>query len=153
MSPHQPNDDTGSTEPVIKEIHLRARPEIVFGYFTEPEKMTRWLCTAATTDPRPGGINQQTHPGEPGDPDGPYFMHGEFTEVDFPNRVVFTWGYTNSQLGVVPGTTKVEVVLTPADGGTDLRLTHSGITAELPSENYERGWTEMFKILAELDMS
>jgi uncharacterized protein YndB with AHSA1/START domain len=145
--------DSTSTAPVIKEIHLDASPEIAFGYFTDPTKMTQWLCTEATTDPRPGGINHQTHPGEPGDPNGPYQMHGEFQEVDFPNRIVFSWGYTNSEVGVEPGTTRVEVDLTAANGGTDLRLTHSGITANLPSENYDQGWTQMLENLAKLDMS
>ena len=51
------------TEPIVKEVQIDAKPETVFGFFTEPDKLTRWLCEQATTDPRPGGVCLQTHRG------------------------------------------------------------------------------------------
>lgn len=49
------------TEPIVKEIRIDASSETVFAFFTEPEKLTRWLCDETTVDPRPGGVNHQTH--------------------------------------------------------------------------------------------
>ncbi len=39
-----------------RELHIAARPETVFAFFTDPAKMIRWMGQAATLDPRPGGI-------------------------------------------------------------------------------------------------
>jgi uncharacterized protein YndB with AHSA1/START domain len=64
------------TETIVSEIQIDASPETVFAFFTEPDKLTRWLATEATLDPRPGGINLQTHAAK----SGPYFMRGEFLE-------------------------------------------------------------------------
>jgi uncharacterized protein YndB with AHSA1/START domain len=69
------------TEPIVHEKWIDATPETVFGFFTEPEKLTRWLCVEATVDPRPGGINHQTHADAEDNPYGPYYMRGEFVEV------------------------------------------------------------------------
>ena len=48
----------------MKEVRIKASPETVFAFFTDPVKFTRWLCDRATVDSRPGGINHQTHPGD-----------------------------------------------------------------------------------------
>ena len=44
------------TEATEHEVRIAATPETVFGFFTDPEKMTRWKGTTAKLDPRPGGI-------------------------------------------------------------------------------------------------
>jgi uncharacterized protein YndB with AHSA1/START domain len=41
----------------MKEVRIGASPETVFAFFTDPEKLTRWLYDGATVDPRPGGVN------------------------------------------------------------------------------------------------
>ena len=43
--------------PVLeKEVRIRIRPETIFPFFTDPEKMVRWKGATAMLDPRPGGI-------------------------------------------------------------------------------------------------
>ena len=37
------------------EVRIQARPETVFEFFVDPEKMRRWKGTEAELDPRPGG--------------------------------------------------------------------------------------------------
>ena len=133
-----------ATEPIVKEIHIDAQPDTVFAFFTEADKLTRWLSAEATTDPRPGGINHQTHRSEGVD----YLLRGEFVELDPPHRVVFTWGFENSQIGVTPGSSTVEVTLTPAEGGTHLRLVHSGLP-EAALENHDHGWDACLAKLAD----
>jgi uncharacterized protein YndB with AHSA1/START domain len=132
-----------ATEPIVKEVHIDARPDTVFAFFTEPDKITRWLSAEATTDPRPGGIMHQTHHADGVD----YLLRGEFVELDPPHRVVFTWGFENSEIGVTPGCSTVEVTLTPADGGTLLRLVHSGLP-EPAVDNHDKGWDQCLSKLA-----
>jgi uncharacterized protein YndB with AHSA1/START domain len=135
------------TEPIVKEVRIDARPETVFGFFTEPDKLTRWLCDEAAVDPRPGGINHQTHPGGADNPHGPYCMRGEFVEVSPPSRVVFTWGFENPEVGIRPGGSTVEVTLTPDGDGTRLRLVHRELP-ESERDSHDWGWDEMLMRLA-----
>ena len=78
-----------STETVVRrEIAIAAHPETVWQFLVQPEKATRWMGQAASLDPRPGGeyrvevISGNT-------------AVGEFVEVDPPNRLVWTWGWTD----------------------------------------------------------
>jgi uncharacterized protein YndB with AHSA1/START domain len=135
------------TEPVVKEVRIDASPETVFAFFTEPDKLTRWLASEATLDPRPGGINHQTHPGDTENPRGPYYMRGEFVEVAFPSRVVFTWGFENADVGVEPGQSTVEVTLAPDGNGTRLRLVHRDLP-ESERAPHDGGWEQMLSRLA-----
>lgn len=135
------------TEPIVREVRIDASPETVFAFFTEPEKLTRWLCDEATVDPRPGGINHQTHPGSKGNPRGPYYMRGEFLEVSPPTRVVFTWGFENLDVPVGPGKSTVEVTLEPDGEGTHVRLVHRDLP-ESARADHDEGWEEMLSRLA-----
>lgn len=138
-----------TTDTIVKEIHIEANPETVFGFFTEPEKLTRWFCSEATTDPRPGGINHQTHPGPEHAPRD-FYLRGEFVEVDFPHRVSFTFDFLDEHGEHEPDPGLVEVTLTPAGDGTDLRLTHTGrFTDEQRSQDSE-GWDLHLGNLAKL---
>jgi uncharacterized protein YndB with AHSA1/START domain len=134
-------------DPIVREIHVDASPATVFEFFIDPAKLARWLAVEATVDPRPGGRIHQLHEG-PEDGDGsPYVLQGEFIEVTPPERVVFTWGFTNDDVGVPPGSTIVEVTLTPDGSGTHVRLVHR----DLPSAargDHEGGWTDMLERLA-----
>ena len=50
-------------------------------------------------------------------------------------------------MGVTPGSSTVEVTLTPADGGTHLRLVHSGLP-EPALATHGPGWDEQLDNLA-----
>jgi uncharacterized protein YndB with AHSA1/START domain len=122
---------------VEREIRIAARPETVFEFFVDPEKMQQWKGRKADLDPRPGGmyrveINEQA------------VARGEFLEIDAPSRVVFTWGWEGQEAGegehaVPPGSSRVEVDLTPDGEGTLVRLRH----LDLPEQSREihgQGW-------------
>jgi uncharacterized protein YndB with AHSA1/START domain/DNA-binding transcriptional ArsR family regulator len=140
---------TGTTAvpPIVKEIRIDAAPETVFEFFTDPAKLTRWLATEASLDPRPGGICHQVHSGGEDRPGVRYDMRGVFLEVERPARVVFTWGFTNEDVGVPPGSTVVEVTLVPDGPGTRLRLVHRHLPAQEVAA-HESGWDEMLGRLA-----
>jgi uncharacterized protein YndB with AHSA1/START domain len=130
---------------VEREIRIAARPETVFDFFVDPEKMVRWKGRRAELDPRPGGvyrvaINDQA------------IARGEYVEIDAPNRVVFTWGWEGQETGehaVPPGSSRVEVELTPDGDGTLVRLRH----LDLPEQSREihgQGWDLFLGSLAQV---
>jgi uncharacterized protein YndB with AHSA1/START domain len=132
------------TEPIVHERQIDASPETVFAFFTDPEKLTRWLAAEATVDPRPGGVYWQTHLGRDGER---YLMRGECVEVSAPSRIVFTWGFENDNRDVRPGSSTVEVTLEPRDGGTWLRLVHRDLP-ESERGDHDGGWVTMLDRLA-----
>jgi uncharacterized protein YndB with AHSA1/START domain len=122
---------------VEREVRIAARPETVFEFFTDPEKMIRWKGGRAELDPRPGGIyrveiNDQA------------VALGEYVEVDRPGRIVFTWGWEGQESGpgehaVPPGSSRVEITLEALGDGTLVRLRH----LDLPPQSREihaQGW-------------
>lgn len=127
------------TEQVTVEVVVQASPETIFEFFTDPEKMLRWKGTRAELDPRPGGTFSVdvTHEA---------LARGEYIEVDRPNRVVFTWGWEGNE-AVAPGSTTVEVTLTPQDDGTLVRLVHSDLPED-EREMHKHGWEHFLGRLA-----
>ena len=132
------------TEPIVHERHIEASPETVFAFFTDPEKLTRWLADEATLDPRRGGVCHQIHIGQDGKR---YSMRGEFVEVSPPGRVVFTWGFENEDMDLRPGASTVEVTLEPRDAGTWLKLVHRDLP-ESERGDHDAGWGTMLDRLA-----
>jgi uncharacterized protein YndB with AHSA1/START domain len=102
---------------VEREVRIQASPEIVFAYFTDPIKMLRWKGVQAELDPRPGGTYRV-------DINGKDIVHGQYLVMEPPHRVVFTWGWEGEGHPVPPGSSTVEVTLTPDGDGTLLRLRH-----------------------------
>jgi uncharacterized protein YndB with AHSA1/START domain len=133
-------------EPLVREIYIEAKPETVFEFFVDSTKITRWLADEATLDPRPGGQCHQVHPGGGEHTGKPFHMRGEFLEVEPPSRVVFTWGFTEPEVGVPPGSSTVEVTLTATDTGTMLRLVHNGLPPATVSD-HASGWHIMLSRL------
>ena len=70
--------------------------------------------------------------------------------VDRPVRLVFTWGWTDPGFGLAPGTSRVDVTLTPSgDDGqqTRLRLVHTGLAGDL-GVLHDDGWSRFLARLA-----
>jgi uncharacterized protein YndB with AHSA1/START domain len=68
------------------------------------------------------------------------FAHGTYTEVTPHRRIAFTWGW-EGRGDLPPGRSLVEIELVPKDGGTLLRLRHSGLpqAAETPFTPADHG--------------
>lgn len=116
-------------------VHIAARPETVFPYFTDPDRYVQWMGAKALLDPVPGGAYRV------GMRDG-VEAAGEFVEVDPPHRLVFTWGWTVNE-AVPPGSTRVVVTLEDEDGGTRVVLRHHGLPSEEERHHHRSGW-EMY---------
>jgi uncharacterized protein YndB with AHSA1/START domain len=128
---------------VIHEVLLPASAEQVFGMFTDPRQLIRWIGISADLQPRPGGrFRFEVVPGQ--------FCEGQYVVIDRPVRLVFTWGWTDPGFGLAPGTSQVEVTLTRAgeDGRqTRLRLVHTGLAGDL-GLLHDDGWSRFLTRLA-----
>jgi uncharacterized protein YndB with AHSA1/START domain len=118
---------------VVCETRIAARPESVFAFFTEPDKLVRWQGTHVELDPAPGGVfavdmNPQVR------------ARGTFVEVVPYSRIVFTWGWVDDTYGLSPGSSTVEVTLTPDGEGTHVRLVHRGLTTSEMRDQHRIGW-------------
>ena len=101
---------------------IAATPETVFSFLTDATKMTRWAGIEAESDPRPGGVHRTIiNPG--------HVITGEYLEVEPPAHIVCTWGWADSPR-MPPGSTTVEIILSPDARGTVLRLTHAKLPAD-----------------------
>lgn len=117
-------------------------PDVVFPYFTDPEKYCLWQGLEAELDPRPGGVYRLK-----------FFdggaVEGEYLVVDPPHRIVFSWGWNGDALppgmaDVPPGSTTVEVTLVADGDGTIIQLRHSGLPSDAASSVHEWGWRTVY---------
>lgn len=123
----------GTAEAVVREIRVRARPETVFAYFTDPAKMMEWKGIEAELDPKPGGIYRVNVTGRD-------IARGEYVEVVPPSRVVFTWGWEAQDSPVPPGSSTVEVTLVPDGDVTIVRLRHYNLPSTEARDQHAHGW-------------
>ena len=127
---------------VEREVRIRARPETIFPFFTDPVKMMQWKGVEAALDPRPGGIYQVNVTGHD-------TVKGEYLEVSPYTRVVFTWGWIEAGHPVPPGSSVVEVQLVPDGEATIVRLKHSGLSPE-DQMQHAVGWEHFLPRLVEI---
>ena len=127
-----------AAEPVGASIHVRAEPERVFAYFTEPEAMVRWMGDYALLDATPGGEFAVDINGVP--------VRGRYLEVEPPRRLLISWGHAGSE-HLPPGASTVEVLLTAVGDGTEVRVVHRGLP-EPDAAGHARGWRHFLGRLA-----
>ncbi len=132
-------DPTGAIEITQR---IEAPPEIVFAYLTDSRRFVLWMGVGAELDPRPGGRYRI-------DIDGEHFASGKYQVVDPPRRLVMSWGWEGHPT-VPPGSTTVEITLTPERGATVLRLRHLGLPDESERRQHIDGWNLYTSQLAQL---
>lgn len=125
---------------VVHEIDLAEPPEVVFAMFVDPLRLVRWIGLNAEVEPRPGGIFRfEVVPGQ--------FCEGHYLVVEPPQRLVFTWGWTDPAMALPPDCSSVEVTLYPEGAGTRLRLVHTGLPAGGGRLLHDDGWTRFLERL------
>jgi uncharacterized protein YndB with AHSA1/START domain len=120
---------------VQRETHIAAPPATVFAFLTDPEKIVSWMGAEATTETHPGGLYLLK--GVAGD--HARVARGAFREVVPVHRLAYTFGWEGGQ-EVPPGSSLVEIDLIERDGGTLLRMTHSGLPNEAQRASHSKGW-------------
>ena len=118
---------------IVLEVRVDARPETIFPLLTDPNRITSWIGTEASLDPRPGGVFDLLIGGE-------HRAWGRFVEVVEPEYVVFTFGWDGPDNPIRPGSTTVRIELLPEDDKTLVRLTHSGLPDAEAGEQHTAGW-------------
>jgi uncharacterized protein YndB with AHSA1/START domain len=121
-------------------LTIAASPETVWEFFVDPDKLMRWKGIEADLDARPGGAYYcRVIPG--------HTARGEFVEVDRPRRLVFTWGWDGND-AVPPGSSTIEVELSPDGDGTSLRFVHKDLPSAEAVASHARGWDHYLPRLA-----
>jgi uncharacterized protein YndB with AHSA1/START domain len=131
----------GDTRTVEQTLRIKARPETVWRYWTDPQRMCDWWGAAAELDPKPGGVCRVEMGGGP-------VMVGEYVELVPHERIVFTFGWerTDGAPEVAPGSTRVEVSLTAEAGETIMTVRHTGLPIAVADEHHA-GWGHFLPLL------
>jgi uncharacterized protein YndB with AHSA1/START domain len=128
------------SDSIVRELTVNADNATVFAFFTDPERLIRWMGSSAQVEPRSGGLFLV-------DVQQGFVARGEFREVVPVSRLVFSFGWEGNKHNVPPGSSVVEVDLSPNNGSTLLRFRHSGLPAEaVPS--HSDGWNHYLGRLA-----
>ena len=107
---------------MVRETHIAAPPATVFAFLTDPDKILSWMGAEATTEAHPGGLYLVKGVGG----DSARAARGAFREVVPVHRLAYSFGWEGRE-EVPPGSSLVEIDLIERDGGTLLRMTHSGL--------------------------
>jgi uncharacterized protein YndB with AHSA1/START domain len=126
-----------------RETQIAAPPATVFAFLTDPEKILNWMGMEADTEPQPGGLYLIKGVG------GGHnrTARGAFREVVPVHRLAYSFGWDGDE-EVPPGSSLIEVDLIDRDGGTLMRMTHSGLPSEAQCANHNRGWAHYLGRLA-----
>ena len=104
---------------VQRETHIAAPRASVFAFLTDPDKIVQWMGSEATTEMHPGGLYLLKGVGSA-------TARGTFREVVPVHRLAYSFGWEGNE-EVPPGSSLIEIDLIEQDGGTLLRMTHSGL--------------------------
>jgi uncharacterized protein YndB with AHSA1/START domain len=145
---------TPDQDAIVSEIEIAAPPERVFQALTDASQLKRWFsspeCPAKfwQMDPRLGGTyGYATVKGTVVVNDISEFeCHGEIVEYDPPRVIAYTW--IANWHDDVTRPTVVRWELTPKAGGTQVKVTHSGLAQEpVARKDYSGGWPGVVEML------
>jgi len=134
---------TPDHDAVVTEVFVAAPPERVFQAIVDREQALQWGTNPSfqviewELDPRLGGVWTSVSVEQASS--RRYEHHGKVLEIAPPRLLVYTWFANWHQLP--SHQTIVRWDLSPASGGTRLKVTHSGL-AQLPDacKAYSQGW-------------
>jgi len=133
------------TEPLVvrRETYIEAPRATVFAYLTDPQKILSWMGAEAETEPHPGGLYLVK--GVAGD--HARTVRGTFKEVVPVHRLAYSFGWEGRE-DVPADSSLIEIDLMERNGGTLLRLTHSGLPNAIQVANHNDGWGHYLARLA-----
>lgn len=138
---------------VVVEKFIAAPPERIWDAWTNPRELEKWFFSRTLSmDAKPNGsyrilwesAKDESHNHE---------RWGNYLEFDPPYKLVFEWSGIGPKLNPAGHaldptddfTTVVSITLTPVDGGTQVKLVHTGWgegEAWVDSRNgHQEGWT------------
>ena len=115
---------TTETDVITRQVHIAAKPETVYAFLADPDRLASWMGRRVQADARPGGILRVDY-------NGFDIMRGSFIELVPHSKVVWSWGWeTLGTSQTPPGASTVEITLEPEGDGTLLKLRHTGLRSE-----------------------
>jgi uncharacterized protein YndB with AHSA1/START domain len=126
---------------VRTETQVAAPAATVFAFLIDPEKLLRWMGNGATLDAHPGGLYLIEKVA------GKNTVRGTFKEVVPVHRLAYSFGWDENP-EVPPNSSLVEIDLIEQNGGTLVRMTHSGLPNEQARSDHEKGWKHYVSRLA-----
>ena len=127
---------------VQRETQIAAPRASVFAFLTDPEKIVQWMGSEAVTEMHPGGLYLLKGVGSA-------TARGTFREVVPVHRLAYSLGWETDE-EVPPGSSLIEIDLLEQDGGTLLRMTHSGLPSAAQRDSHAKGWTHYIGRLAKV---
>jgi uncharacterized protein YndB with AHSA1/START domain len=130
---------------------LPVAPPRVFAAFSDPDKLAMWWgpegfsVGSVDFDPRVGGAYRIEMQPPEGDP---FYLGGEFREVDPPGRLAFTFVYEDPDLDDVE--TLVELSFRDCGESTEVVFTQGRFKTEARRELHRDGWTDSFDRLTQV---
>lgn len=116
---------------------VAAPPEVVFGCFVTPEKLTEWWSEEATIDLRIDGEYELAWPSRD------LRLLGQFLVVEPGERLAFTWSFSHQP--DEPRT--VDVHFAPSEIGTKLTIEHTHGDDPDERQGYIEGWQFFIELL------
>lgn len=151
---------TTQTQPtVVLSKQVNASPQQVFDAWVKPELRRQWWraapemsCTLCEIDGRLGGayrlgmLKPAGSGPDAGEQDVEYIVEGVFTEFEPPQRLAFTWSWTQPSDGATG--TLVTVDFLAQDRGTLVTVTHERLPSTKSADNHRGGWTGCLEQMA-----
>jgi uncharacterized protein YndB with AHSA1/START domain len=100
------------------------------GIRSSPEAVVAWMGDYAVLDAVPGGVFHLDINGVP--------VRGRYLELDPPHRLLISWGHAGSDR-LPPGSSTVEITLTPIPDGTRVTVEHRDLPAD-DAAQHAAGW-------------
>lgn len=100
---------------------LAVPAETVFGFWTDPDRLVRWMGRKAEIEPALGGLFIV-------DLTGDDIVLGRVVLIDPPHRLELAWGWGGErEPSIHPGGSRVLLALEPREASTELRLRHRDV--------------------------
>jgi glutathione S-transferase len=130
---------------------IRAPREKVFDAFVTEAGMKGWMCPRGMTipemklDARVGGGFRLTMRARDGDQ---FTAQAHYRELARPERLVYTWQWVGEGMPNVE--TLITVTLAAREGGTEVRMTHSGFPDAGLRDSHQEGWGSSLNRLTDM---
>jgi uncharacterized protein YndB with AHSA1/START domain len=115
---------------IEREIHVEARPEVVYEVISTPEHLRKWWPDEAELEPLPGATGVISF-GDRSTPNA-HVVPLTVVAVDPPRRFSFRWVDDEGGVATPANSLLVTFELVPSGAGTLLRFTETGFR--------EQGW-------------
>ena len=119
---------------------IKATPEQVYKAWLDPKMILKYMTMGpdmraqdASADPRVGGRFSFVMQGEQAHPHA-----GTYLVLKPHSHIAFSWETPWSA-----PESRVDLVLTPVDGGTEVVLTHVKFLSEQSRDNHNKGWASI----------